>query len=324
MDRRRWLLGSLGLLVAPGAAVAQAGKVARVGFLASQAVTSDALEALRSGLRELGWTEGENLALVIRSPEDKPERLPALATELVRHPVDVLVASATPASLAAKHATTTVPIVSVYTLDPVAVGLVGSLARPGGNVTGLSTLSLEYAGKMLELLERVVPNTSRVAVLGDPTNPSRALYWRQLEQAARTLRVTLVRVDVRRAEELESVFAKIRSNQTSQALLVMHQPLFFIHRKRVATLAATHRLPAMYGSREAAVDGGLLAFGPSLPAIYRRAATFVDRILKGAKPADLPIEQPTKFELVINLKTAKALGLTIPSAVLARADEVIQ
>ena len=324
MDRRTWLLGSLGLLAAPLAAGAQPGRMARVGFLASQAVTPESLEAFGKGLRELGWTEGQNLALEIRSPEGDHERLPALVAELVRLPVDVLVASATPASLAAKHATTTVPIVSVYTADPVAVGLVSSLARPGGNVTGLSTLSLEYAGKMLELLGRVVPDASRVAVLGDPTNPSYALYRRQLDQSARTLRLTLMPVDVRRVEELEGAFAKIRRGQKAQGLLVMHQPVAFVHRKLIVKLAAADRLPTMYGSREAAVDGGLMAFGPSMPAIYRRAAVFVDRILKGARPADLPVEQPTEFELAINLKTAKALGLTIPPEVLARADEVIR
>jgi len=324
---RRTFLGTLtgSLLAAPVAAEAQkAGKVYRVGYLVSQSVTADSLEALRKGLRELGWTEGQNLALEVRSPEGDPGRLLALAAELVRLPVDVLVASAAPASLAAKQATTTVPIVSVYTLDPVALGLVASLARPGGNVTGLSTLSLEYAGKMLELLGRVVPNASRVAVLGDPVNPSHAIYWRQLDASARMLRLTLMPADVRRSEELESVFARIGGGQVAQGLLVMHQPLTFNHRKRIVRLAAEHRLPAVYGSREAADDGGLIAFGPSMPAIYRRAAAFVDRILKGAKPADLPVEQPTEFELVINLKTAKALGLTIPQSVLLRADEVIQ
>jgi putative ABC transport system substrate-binding protein len=324
VDRRTWLLGSLGLGAAPLAADARPGKVARVGFLVSQSVTSDGLEAFRRGLHELGWIEGRNLALEVRSPEGDPERLPALAAELVGLPVDVLVASATPASLAAKHATTTIPIVSVYTLDPVAVGLVPSLARPGGNVTGLSTLSLEYAGKMLELLEHVVPNASRVAVLGDPTNASHAIYWRQLDQSARRLRFTLVRADVRRPEELEAVFARTPGGHTTQGLLVMHQPLTFVHRKRIVGLAAAHRLPAVYGSREAAVDGGLMAFGPSLPAIYHRAATYVDRILKGAKPGDLPVEQPTRFELVINLRAAKGLGLAIPPAMLARAAEVIQ
>jgi putative ABC transport system substrate-binding protein len=321
VDRRTWLLGSLGLLAPPLAVGAQPGKMARVGFLVSQAVTPESLEDFGKGLRELGWTEGQNLALEVRSPEGDPERLPALAAELVRLPVDVLVATATPASLAAKHATTTVPIVSVYTADPVAVGLVASLARPGGNVTGLSTLSLEYAGKMLELLARVVPNASRLAVLGDPINPSYAIYWRQLDQSARTLRLTLMPADVRRFEQLEGAFAKIRGGQTTQGLLVMHQPLFFVHRKHIVRLAAAHRLPAMYGAREAAVDGGLMAFGPSMSAIYRRAAVFVDRILKGARPADLPVEQPREFELVVNMK---ALSLTFPPGVLARADEVIQ
>jgi putative ABC transport system substrate-binding protein len=320
----RCLFAALLLLAEPLAAEAQPGKVVRVGFLASQAVTADAFEAFRKGLRELGWTEGQNLTLEVRSPQGDPGLLPALAAELVRLPVDVLVASATPASLAAKQATTTVPIVSVYTLDPVSVGLVASLARPGGNVTGLSTLSLEYAGKMLELLRLAAPNISRVAVLGDPTNPSHALYWRQLAAAAQMQRLALVRADVRRADELDSVIARIGGGRLAQALLVMHQPLSFVHRKRIVSLVAEHRLPAVYGSREAVDDGGLIAFGPSVPAIYRRAATFVDRILKGAKPADLPIEQPTDFQLVVNVKTAKALGLTIPPPILARADEIIQ
>ena len=325
MDRRTFILAMAGgLLAVPLAAEAQAGKAARVGYLFADSVTPEGFEAFRKGLRELGWAEGQNLALEVRSPEGDPGRLLALATELVRLPVDVLVASSAPASLAAKQATTTVPIVSVYTLDPVALGLVASLARPGGNVTGLSTLSLEYAGKMLELLGRVVPNASRVAVLGDPVNPSHAIYWRQLDTSARRLRLALMPADFRRSEELEGVFAKVGGGQVAQGLLVMHQPLTFVHRKRIVRLAAEHRLPAVYGSREAVDDGGLMAFGPSLPAIYRRAATFVDRILKGAKPADLPVEQPSKFELVINLKTAKALGLTIPQSVLGRADQVIE
>jgi putative ABC transport system substrate-binding protein len=213
--------------------------------------------------------------------------------------------------------------VSVYTLDPVALGLVASLARPGGNVTGLSTLSLEYAGKMLELLGHAVPNVSRVAVLGDPSNPSHSIYWRQLDAVARLQRLALVRADVRRPEELDSAFARLGAGQAAQGLLVMHQPLTFVHRAQIVKLAARHRLPAVYGSREAVDDGGLIAFGPSLPAIFRRAATFVDRILKGARPAELPIERPTTFELIVNAKAAKAIGLTIPPVVLARADQVI-
>ena len=323
LDRRAFL-GVLGMLAAPLAAEAQPGKVARVGFLVSQVVNADNLEVFRSGLRELGWTEAKNLTLEVRSPEGDPGRLAVLAAELVRLPVDVLVASALPASLAAKQATTTVPIVSVYTLDPVSVGLVASLARPGGNVTGLSALSLEYAGKMLELLGLAVPNVSRVAVLGDSSNPSHALYWRQLEASARTQRLALVRADVHRVDELDTVIAKIGGGRAAQGLLVMHQPLTHIYRKQIVKLASEHRLPAVYGSREAVDDGGLIAFGPSLRAIYRRAATFADRILKGAKPADLPVEQPTKFELVINLKTAKALGLSIPPSLLQRADQLIE
>jgi putative ABC transport system substrate-binding protein len=325
VDRRAFAAGIAGAFLASRlAAEAQPRTSARVGFLVSQAVTTMSLEAFKNGLRELGWTERENLALEVRSPEDDPGRLPGLAAELVRLPVDVLVASAAPASVAAKQATTTIPIVSVYTLDPVTLGLVKSLARPGGNITGLSAFSLEYAGKMLELLKSVVPNASRVAMLGDPTNPSHAIYWRQFETSARILQLALVRADVRRPEDFDSVFARVTGGPGTQCLLVMHQPLTFVHRKRIVRLAEEHRLPAVYGSREAAEDGGLIAFGPSMPAIYRRAAAFVDRILKGAKPAAMPVEQPTEFELVINLRTAKALRLAVPPTVLARAHEVIE
>ncbi len=326
VDRRAFLGTLVGsLLAAPLAAEGQqARKVARVGFLGSYEVTAVPLEAFRNGLRERGWTEGQNLALEVRSPDGDPKRLPALATELIRLPVDVLVASATPASLAAKQATTTVPIVSVYTLDPVAIGLVTSLARPGGNVTGLSTLSLEYVAKMLELLRNVVPQASRLAVLGDPTIPSHALYAQRLDDAARMLRLALVPVDVRRSDELEPAFQRIRRGEVPQGLVVMHQPLTFIHRKQIVSLAAKYRLPAVYGTQEAADDGGLMAFGPNMPAIYSRAAAFVDRILQGAKPGDLPVEQPTKFDLVINLRTAKALGLTVPPSLLSQADQVIE
>jgi putative ABC transport system substrate-binding protein len=325
VDRRAFIAGVVGVLSATRlAAEAQPARVARVGYLVSQAVTPEGLEAFKKGLRELGWVEGTNLALEVRSGDGDPGRLRALAAELVRLPVDILVASAASASVAAKEATTTVPIVSVYTADPVELGLVASLARPGGNITGLSALSLGYVGKMLELLRSVVPNATGVAVLGDAANPTHAIYWRQLDVAARTLRLALVRADVRRPEELDAALARIAAGREAQGLLVMHQPLTFVHRKRIVKLAGEHRLPAVYGSREAAEDGGLMAFGPSLPAIFRRAATFVDKILKGAKPADLPIEQPTEFELIVNLRAAKALGLTIPPALLARAQVVIE
>jgi putative ABC transport system substrate-binding protein len=325
VDRRLFIAGVVGAISAARlGAEGQPARVARVGFLASQAVTAESLQALKKGLSDLGWVEGTTLTLEVRAGDGDPGRLLALAAELVRLPVDVLVASATPASLAARDATATVPIVSVYTLDPVALGLVASLARPGGNITGLSTLSLGYAGKMLELLRSVVPKATRVAVLGDPTNPSHAIYWRQLDAAARTLRLTLVRADARRPEELDAALARIAASRGAQGLLVMHQPLTFVHRARIVKVAGEHRLPAVYGSREAAEDGGLMAFGPSLPAIFRRAAAFVDKILKGAKPADLPVEQPTEFELILNLRAAKALGLTIPPALLARAQAVIE
>jgi len=322
--RRGLLAGSLAVLAAPLHAEAQAGSVVRLGYLVSHSPTAETLGAFTEGLRELGWVEGRNLALEVRSPDGDPRRLPGLAAELVRLPVAVLVASAAPASLAAKRATATLPIVSIYTLDPVSIGLAASLARPGGNVTGISTLSLEYAAKLLELVRDVVPKASRVAVLGDPGNPSHPLYWAQLEASARALGLGLIREDVGRPDQFPSAFARMRAGAAPHGLVVMHQPLTFAHRKLIGKLAVEHRLPAVFGTREGADDGGLMAFGPSMPAMFRRAAAFVDRILRGARPADLPIEQPTKFELVVNLKTARALGLTIAPSLLLRADQAIE
>ena len=313
------------LLATPlGAEVQQAGKVVRIGFLHSQSRTppvEPVLTAFRNGLRDLGWVEGHNLLIEWRWAEGRTERLPALAAELVRLNVDVLVTSAAPPALAAKRATTTIPIVSVYTLDPVVLGLVASLARPGGNITGLSAMSLEYTAKLLEMLKEVLPRASRVAVLGDPVNPSYAIYWRELDVAARRLGLTLQSAEVRRLEDFDTAFSAM-TKSAPDALLVMHQPLFFVHQKRIVDLVAKSRLPAVYGSREYAEIGGLMAYGANLPEIFRRTATYVDKILRGAKPADLPVEQPSKFELVINVKTAKALGVTIPPSLLLRADQV--
>ncbi len=313
------------LLPAALADAEQPGKVPRIGVLSSESFDPEPLrEAFVKGLSDLGRVEGQSVLIDWRNAEGNVERLPALAAELVSLRVDVLVASAAPASLAAKRATATIPIVSVYTLDPVALGLVASLARPGGNVTGISALSLEYTGKMLELLGEARPRLTRVAVLGDAGNPTYDIYLRELEAAARRLRVTLQPVEVRRPGELDEAFSRMTEGEKPGGLFVMHQPLTWFHRKRIVELAAKTRLPAVYGSREYAQDGGLIGYGANMPDLYRRAATYVDKILKGAKPADLPVEQPTKFELVVNLKTAKALGLTIPQSVLIRADEVIR
>jgi putative ABC transport system substrate-binding protein len=314
---------ALGLLAAPLAASAQQppGKTARIGFLGDVPPFLD--EAFRQGLRELGYVEGQNIAIEYRSSEWKFERLPGLAAELVRLKVDVIVAANTRATEAAKQATSTIPIVFTVSGDPVAEGLVASLARPGGNLTGLATISPELVGKQLEMLKAVAPKVSRVALLQNPTQPSHSRAVRQAEDAARVLRVQLQVLKARTPSEIEAAFAAMRS-QRADGVLVLRDAEFRAQRAQIVALAAKHRLPGMYGLREEAEAGGLMAYGASVPQLFRRAATYVDRILKGAKPADLPVEQPTKFELVINLKTAKALGLTIPPSLLQQADQVIQ
>ena len=328
MIGRRVFISSLalGLLASPLVADAQqAGKVARIGVLA-QGSSTDAPhigEAFRQGLRDLGYVEGQNIVIEYRWAEGRAERLPDLAVELVNLKVDVIVAGGTPAPLAAKHATRTIPIVMGGAGDPVGTGLVASLARPGGNVTGLSTLTPELGRKRLQLLKEVVPGVSRVAVLWNAANPYAVLNMRETEAAARTLGVQVQSLEVRGPDDFESALpAAIRGR--AGALIVVDDPLTLTYRVRIVDFAARNRLPAMYGFREYAEAGGLMAFGASLADLGRRAATYVDKILKGAKPADLPVEQPTKFELVINLKTAKALGLTIPQSVLLRADQIIE
>ena len=325
---RRAFIGALAvfLLVAPLAAEAQQpAKVPRIGFLSARPPTDNPyfIDSFRQGLRELGYVEGQNIAIEYRFAAGRPERLPALAAELVRLKVDVIVTGGPPAPEAAKQATGTIPIVFAVAADPVAVGLVASLARPGRNITGLASISPELIGKQLELLKEVVPNISRVAVLQNPSNDSHPHTLRQAEGAARGLGVQLQIVQARTPPEIDAAFAAMRS-QRAGGILVLRDPLFLTQRTQIAALAAKTRLPAVYGFREEAEAGGLMAYGASVPFMYRHAAIYVDKILKGAKPADLPVEQPTKFELVINLKTAKALGLTIPSSLLQRADEVIQ
>jgi putative ABC transport system substrate-binding protein len=325
---RRAFIGTLaaGLLAALLAAEAQpAGKVARVGFLspASSTVGPHILEAFRQGLRDLGYVEGQNIVVEYRFAEGKAERLPDLAMELVNLKVDVIVASGTPGPLAAKNATKTIPIVMASAGDPVGTGLVASLARPGGNVTGLSTLTPELGGKRLQLVKELLPGVSRVAVLWNAANPYTGLLVRETEAAARTLGVQTQSLEVRGPDDFENVLPAAISGGAG-ALIVVDDPLTVSNRMRIANFAARNRLPAIYGFREFAEAGGLMAFGAKLADLYRRAPIYVDKILKGAKPADLPVEQPTKFDLVINLKTARALGLTIPPSLLARADQVIE
>jgi len=329
MTTRRAFIGTLagGLLAAPFAAEAQqAGKVYRVGHLSAGSRESyePLLPAFLRRLRELGWVEGQNLIFEWRWADGKNERLPALAAELLQRKVDLIVAPTEPAALAAKNATSSVPIVMIFVGDPVGSKLVASLARPAGNVTGTTfTPTLEILGKRLALLKEAVPQASRVAILSNPANPSHARELREVEAAARPLRLQLHRLDARGPEEFDSVFAAM-VRERADGLLIFVDSLFGIHRTRLAELAAQHRLPTMHGVREFVVAGGLMSYGLNLVEYVEGAAFYVDKILKGAKPADLPIGQPTKFELVINLKTAKALGLTIPQSLLGRADEIIQ
>jgi ABC-type uncharacterized transport system substrate-binding protein len=328
ISRRGFLATAAGLLAAPLVAEAQpAGKVHRIGFLGSGSATGDprTREAFREGLREFGWVEGQNLVIEYRFAEGQSDRLPDLATELVRLKVDVIAAGPTPPVLAAKRATGTIPIVGMSLTDPVGLGLVASLARPGGNVTGVTySVGTETFGKGLELLKEAVPKVRHVAVLSNPASPSQSLAIASLKSAARALGLELLLLEARGPTQLDGAFAAMAKDGV-EALFVVTDPTYLLPgaAARLADLAAKSRLPSMHAQRAAVESGGLMSYGPSIVAIYRRGAVYVDKILKGAKPADLPIEQPTKFELVINLKTAKALGLTIPPAVLARADEVI-
>jgi putative ABC transport system substrate-binding protein len=329
MDRRVFI-GTLagGLLAAPFAAEAQqAAKVARIGYLTTNLAANLHLrEAFLEGLRDLGYGEGRNVVIEYRSAEGKLERFPALAAELVALKVDVIVAANTRAALAAKQATRTLPIVFSTAVDPVTSGLVTSLARPGGNVTGLSNLAPELVGKCLELLKQAVPGVSRVAVLWQPGGYGERTEKDMLKEAdvaARALGVRLQFVEARGPENFDRAFSDM-TRARANALTVLTSVIFVSERRRLVDLAAKNRLPAVYPGREFVDAGGLMAYGSDLADLNRRAATYVDKILKGAKPGDLPVEQPTKFELVINLKTAKALGLTIPPSVLGRADEVIQ
>jgi ABC-type uncharacterized transport system substrate-binding protein len=317
---------TLALLAAPLAIGAQGpGKVPRIGYVFARVSSADQRlwNAARQGLRELGYVEGQNITLEVRWAEGRTDRLPELVAELVRSKVDVLVVATTPAALAAKNATRTIPVVFVAVGEAVESGLVANLARPGGNLTGLTLLNAEISGKRLELLKESLPRISRVAVLTNPGNPIHTVFWRQTLTAAKTLGLKLQPIQVRASEDFEEAFQAATSGR-ADALLAFDDSLTVGYRTRLVALAAKHRLPTMYGLREFPDAGGLVSYGPNFPDQYRRTGTYVDRILKGARPADLPVEQPTKFELVINLKTAKALALTIPPSVLARADEIIQ
>ncbi len=327
MTRRRiglLLTLALGLLVAPLAAAAQPPpKIPRIGIIGDWPADSPTWEVFRQGLRDLGYVEGQNFVLASRYAEGRLERLPDLAAELVQLQVEVIVAGGAAAIRAAQHATRTIPIVMAGTSDAVASGFIASLARPGGNITGLSDLSAELPGKRLEILKETVPQSTRIAVLANPATPYYGTWMHNLTVAAQALELQLHVVELHRADELDAAFVAM-TREGVDALIVLDYELLSGLYGRVADLAAKSRLPAMYSWRELVVAGGLMSYGPSQTDINRRTATYVDKILKGARPADLPVEQPTKFELLINLKTAQALGLTIPSLLLLQADEVIK
>jgi putative tryptophan/tyrosine transport system substrate-binding protein len=327
MKRRAFIASVVSVLGVPLAGGAQQpGKVPRVGFLGPRSRSDGApfVDAFLQGLRELGWMEGQNIAIEYRFAEGRLDRLPDLAAELVRLKVDVILAASTPPAVAARNATRTIPIIMATSADPVELGLVASLARPGGNVTGLAfSVGLQVVGKELELLRETVPQARRVAVLSNPANPGNVLAIKSVKSTASSLGVQLQFLEARGPNEFEAAFAAM-ARERAGALLVVPDAVFGLHRARLQDLVAKSHLPAMYGLREHTEVGGLMSYAVDLRDSFRRSATYVDKILKGAKPADLPVEQPTKFELVINLKTAKALGLTIPQSVLLRADEVIQ
>jgi putative tryptophan/tyrosine transport system substrate-binding protein len=321
---------ALSLLVAPLTAQEPPAKVARIGCLVSGGLDSPEtrvlLDAFRQGLRERGYVEGQHIVMEYRAADGQLERFPELATALARLPVDLIIAPNTLAARAAQHATTTIPIVTIVMGDPVSDGLVASLARPGGNITGMTLLAPELVAKRLELLKEALPRVARVAVLWHPDayaeRTTRAMV-QATEAAARTLGVHLHLVEVQDPDELDRAFATM-AQEHAEALLILPSPMLYTARRRIIDLAARHRLPAISAALEMVELGGLIAYGASIPDLWRRAATYVDKILKGTTPADLPVEQPITLELVINLKTAQALGLTIPPTLLFQADKVIR
>ncbi len=321
--QRTWLLGLPGLVAAPLRAQ-PAGKVYRIGYLASGSPASGLHEALVQGLRDLGWSEGKNIVIDFRFAQGRFERMPDLAAELVRLEPDLIVAQPTLAVVTVSKATATIPIVMINVGDPVGLGLIASLARPGGNVTGTAfSVGLETIVKGLQLFTEVVPKLRRVALLSNPANPAQALALNDLNAAAQVLGVQIIQFQARGPDDFDGAFAQMTRDR-SPALLVVADSLFILHGARLADLALRHRLPSMHGVRENVEAGGLISYGPSLAHNARRAAAPVDKILKGAKPSDLPVEQPTRFELVVNLKTAKAIGAVIPPAIRLRVDRVVE
>jgi putative ABC transport system substrate-binding protein len=325
--RRRKFIGLLGAMVAwPSTANAQQrDKVWRIGMLEMTAPGMNAanLDAFRKGLHDLGYVEGQHVVIEYRSADGRSERFPKLAAEFVRLKVDVIVTRGTPAVMAAKNATATIPVIMAASGEPLRTGVVTALARPGGNVTGLSAITNELIGKRLEMLREVVPGIRRVGFLHNMSNPVAPRQWEEFKAAVQALGIEPRLLDVRNPEQIEPAIVASVSQQT-QALVVGNDTVMHSNRRHVVELVAKHKLPATYHAREFVDAGGLMTYGVSYPDLYRRAATFVDKIFKGTKPSDLPVEQPTRFELVINLKTAKALSLTVPPMFLARADEVIE
>ncbi len=330
LQRRQFLIAAGALLAAPRGRAQQPGKISRIGYLVTGSTgspeTRTSLDALWQGLREHGYVDGKNIVIEYRGADGKIEQLPGLAAELVRLKVDLIVAGATPAARAAKNATTTIPIVAAAMGDPVGDGLVASLARPGGNLTGSTFLGPQLVPKRMQLLKDALPKVLRLAALWHPGafgEHTTKEMLKETEVAARALGVQIQFVGVRGSDEFDRAFSTM-TKESLDALIVLPSPMLFAERKRVVDLATRHRLPAMFNAREFVQLGGLIAYGARLADLMRRAAFYADKILKGAKPSDLPVELPEKYELVINLKTAKALGITIPQSVLARADEVIR
>jgi putative ABC transport system substrate-binding protein len=320
-----WLALTVVLLTVSFANAQQPAKIFKIGFLTSGSAPSSTnrLEVIQRGLRELGYIEGKNIAFEERYGEDKFDRLRGLVDELIGLKVDVLLVQSTPAALAAKNATRTVPIIFAGVSDPVEAGLVDSLARPGGNLTGFTNIAPALAGKRLELLKEAIPKLSRVAVLWDPQAPGSRQQWKEIQLPGRELGLQLHSLEVSNPDKYDSAF-KEAMKARSAALAVTQNPLATSNREKVAGLAIKHRLPGIYPQDEFVTSGGLMSYGPDISEPYRRAAIFVDKILKSAKPADLPVEQPTKFELVVNMRTAKALGIKIPQSMLGRLDRVIE
>jgi putative ABC transport system substrate-binding protein len=320
---RRLFLASAGTVILSSLAAAQPTKVWRIGYLAPGLVIDPIfLQAFLEGLRTLGYVQGQNIVIEYRSAEGRFETLPVLADELVRLKVDVIVAPTTPVARAAKGATSSIPIVFTAVGDPLGAGLVASLSRPGGNVTGMTDMGVELAGKQLDLLKQLVPRLKRVGALGHPADKVWELYWKEAQVAARRLKIDIVPVLITTPNELEPAFAELK--RRAEAVLCSPQAIFAVHQRKVIELASLTRLPAMHESRDYPKAGALMSYGPDYVALLRKAARPVAKILGGARPADLPVEQPTEYEFVINLKTAKTLGLSIPQSVLATANEVIR